>query len=193
MAVTVSFNATAQTVDGETMTFTDQTSYSDPARNELALIMRVYHLNQDLTATRKEFNTYDPTTVSTWTLSVDQTADGISPIDGVHKLVLFALDASLYEGISGGKFQIDGADEDSYTDAELTALSEDTATAYALPLPKLHQEANDILLSLSDHDVDLDIPALSYQVAPILTKIMAAQSLAQTGKYSSAARVIEIE
>ena len=116
MALTLTFSFTGKTIDGETLTFTDTTTYSDPARNTLALIMRISHLDQDETYTRKEFNAYDPLTATTWTVDITAT----SPIDGVHKVELFALKSDKYGGLSGGKHQIDSGsgmvDDDTLTD-----------------------------------------------------------------------------
>lgn len=193
MALTLSFSFTDQTVDGETLTFTDSTTYSSPARNTLVLIMRAYHQNQDEVLTRKELVINDPTTVSSFVLNVDQSSSGVSPIDGVHKVTLYALTSDKYGGVVGGKYQINGADEDSYTDAELTALSEDTHEAWILPTPKLIQEETNIFKNLSDHDIDLEIPELTTEIIRLQSKRIGAQAQFQQENYTNAARILEIE
>lgn len=197
MALTLAFSNSAQTVDGETLTYTDTTTYSSPARNTLALIMRVYHIDQENTLTRKELVTYDPTTATTFTLNLDQSADGIAPIDGVHKITLYALTSDKYIGITGGKYRLDigsgEVDEDSISDADLEAASEDIKEAYSLPTPKLIQSETNIFKNLSDHDIDLDIPALSLQLRGLQAKRYGAQVQFQQSNFTKAARILEID
>ena len=193
MAVTANLTVSSETLNGETITYSDATTYGDPLRADVSVIVRAYHVDQDLVKTRKEFNTYDLDVATTFTLALDQTADDIVPIDGVHLVKLFILDDALYEGITGGEYQIDGADESSYTDAQLEALSSSFYDLYHIPVPKLYQEQNDVVRLLSDDCVDFDTMSLIERLLTPFAKREGAWAQFRMGNYSKAARILETE
>lgn len=194
MAVTANLSITSETLNGEQLTFSDATTYGTPARVDVAVIIRAFHVDSSLTETRKEFNAYDPTDATTFVLNVDQTADDIAVIDGAHKVSMFIIDESLYEGVNGsGIHIIDGAAEDTYTDAELDALSESSITNYYLPLPVLFQQYNDIVRVQSDNLIDIGTADFKQEMLDVKVKISGASAQLRMGNISRAATIVESE
>lgn len=79
MALTADLNRTAVAEDGSTSTWSDDTVYGtpNPDRNEVAVYLTAYKVDEDLVETALEVTTFDPETATTFT-----TTNGV---DGYHK------------------------------------------------------------------------------------------------------------